>query len=120
MPEFKVGMQVKERSTGDIGKITRPHADSFGWWVLWQTGEYAGLELWIGEGELTVSLSPNNIEDEDILSLAKKMCTHLEYDDYFGECYSFSDTAVVKFARTLLEKYSSVGEVNEANKGRDC
>lgn len=55
---FKIGDQVYDRIEGDVGVIKEEHYNSKnpdfqdGWWVLWETGEFAGQLLWLDEFEM--------------------------------------------------------------------
>jgi len=55
--EFAIGARVMELDTRDIGTIARDHASLDGvyhWGVLWETGDFAGRELWIDEARLVL------------------------------------------------------------------
>ena len=47
---FKIGDRVYDRIEGDVGVIKEEHPD--GWWVLWETREFAGQLLWLPESEM--------------------------------------------------------------------
>lgn len=55
---FKIGDRVCDLSDGDIGIVKKEHYNwknpnfQDGWWVLWETGEFAGQRLWLGESEM--------------------------------------------------------------------
>ena len=55
---LKIGDRIYDRIDGDIGVITKEHYDNKhpdfqdGWWVLWETGEFAGQLLWLDEFEM--------------------------------------------------------------------
>jgi hypothetical protein len=55
---FKIGDRVRDRETGDIGIVKKEHYNwknpdfQDGWWVLWETGEFAGQLLWLDEFEM--------------------------------------------------------------------
>lgn len=55
---FKIGERVYDREDGDIGVINEEHYNrknpdfQDGWWVLWETGEFAGQLLWLAEFEM--------------------------------------------------------------------
>lgn len=55
---FEIGDQVYDREDGDVGVIKEEHYDrknpdfQDGWWVLWETGEFAGQLLWLEEFEM--------------------------------------------------------------------
>ena len=53
---FKVGDRVRDWEDDDVGVIKEEHP--YGWWVLWETGEFAGQLLWLGESEM--DLAENN------------------------------------------------------------
>ena len=52
-----VGAKVRDVEDGDIGTVTKSYYETdldgvfgaAGWWVLWETGEFAGEELWSEE-----------------------------------------------------------------------
>ena len=47
---FKIGDRVCDREYGDVGVIKEEHPN--GWWVLWETREFAGQRLWLSESEM--------------------------------------------------------------------
>ena len=53
---FKIGDRVCDRvcdrEDGDVGVIKEEHP--YGWWVLWETGEFAGQRLWHFESQMTL------------------------------------------------------------------
>ena len=55
---FKIGDRVYDWSDGDVGVIKEEHYNrknpdfQDGWWVLWETGEFAGQLLWLEEFEM--------------------------------------------------------------------
>lgn len=55
---FKIGDRVYDCSDGDVGVIKEEHYNrknpdfQDGWWVLWETGEFAGQLLWLEEFEM--------------------------------------------------------------------
>lgn len=56
---FKIGDRVRDWDTGDIAIIMEysPGLNTDfqdGWWVLWETGEFAGQRLWLSESQMTL------------------------------------------------------------------
>ena len=55
---FKIGERIYDWSEGDVGVIKQAHYNrknldfQDGWWVLWETGEFAGQLLWLDEFEM--------------------------------------------------------------------
>jgi hypothetical protein len=56
--KFKIGDRVRDWEDGDIGIAKSEHYNWInpdfqdGWLVLWETGEFAGQLLWLGESEM--------------------------------------------------------------------
>ena len=50
--KFKIGDRVRDWEDGDVGVIKEEHP--YGWWVLWETGEFAGQQLWLFESQMTL------------------------------------------------------------------
>lgn len=107
MSEFKVGDIVECTIDSSVGKLV--HYDAGGWWVLWTHGFDVGEEWWVREKDIALF----HQTDENILTLAKSMCTYTTFSTSSGEGYGFSEEDMVRFARTLLERHS-----NESNQGR--
>ena len=61
---FKIGDRIRDWEGGDIGIIKEEHYNrknpdfQDGWWVLWETGEFAGQLLWLEE--FNMGLVENN------------------------------------------------------------
>ena len=58
--KFKIGDRVRDWEDGDIGivkeeRYSRKNPDfQDGWWILWETGEFAGQLLWLSESQMTL------------------------------------------------------------------
>ena len=46
-----VGAKVRDVEDGDVGVVTNQFQGKYPrcWWVLWETGDFAGQELWLHE-----------------------------------------------------------------------
>ena len=57
--KFKIGDRVRDWEDG-VGIVREEHYSrknpdfQDGWWVLWETGEFAGQRLWHFESQMTL------------------------------------------------------------------
>ena len=65
MNKIEIGSKVVHIRCGDEGVVTGIFPDLVGetaWWVLWETGDFAGKELWLNESHL-ILLSEYNADE---------------------------------------------------------